>query len=112
MRLCGGYTLFFFVAAIFTFWHFFYYQKSMVWASDGLYQHYNAFMYFGSWCREVLKNIFLEHNFILPMWEWGLGYGSDIFTTLSYYSFGDPVSLISVFFPVELLRRRREKGNH
>ncbi len=101
LRLYGGYTVFFFVAAILTFWQFFCYQKSMVWASDGLYQHYNAFMYFGSWCREVLKNIFLEHNFILPMWEWGLGYGSDVFTTLSYYSFGDPVSLISVFFPVE-----------
>ncbi len=94
------YTAMFCVAALLTFWYFGYYKKSMIWAYDGLYQHYNAFVYLGSWCRELLKNIVIEHNFVLPMWEWGLGYGSDVFTTLSYYTFGDPVALISVFFPV------------
>jgi len=99
------YTAVFCVAALLTFWYFGYYKKSMIWAYDGLYQHYNAFVYLGSWCRELLKNIVIEHNFVLPMWEWGLGYGSDVFTTLSYYTFGDPVALISVFFRLHMQKQ-------
>jgi len=33
------------------------------------------------------------------MWEFGIGYGADVFTTLSYYVFGDPFSLISIITP-------------
>lgn len=73
----------------------------MVWASDGLYQHYNAFIYFGSWCKDIIKSIFFDHNIVIPMWEWGLGYGSDIITTLNYYIFGDPFAFISVFVPAK-----------
>ena len=99
MYLC--YTIFFCVAAVLVFWHFIYYGKSMVWKVDGLYQHYNAFIYLGSWCRDIIQNLFYEHKLVVPLWEWGLGLGSDVITTLSYYVFGDPFALVSVITPID-----------
>lgn len=94
-----SYSVCFIIAALLVFWYFILYGKSMVWSVDGLYQHYNAFVYLGSWCREIIKVLVTEHKLIIPMWEWGLGMGSDVLTTLSYYTFGDPFALISVFTP-------------
>ena len=99
MYLC--YIIFFFFAALLVFWHFVYYGKSMVWKVDGLYQHYNAFIYLGSWCRDIIRNLLYEQELVVPLWEWGLGLGSDVITTLSYYVFGDPFALVSVLTPTE-----------
>lgn len=93
------YTLFFVVACIVMLSFFLNAGKSLIWRNDGLYQHYNAFLYLGSWIREFLKNLLFKHTFSLPMWNWGIGYGGDVITTLSYYVIGDPFSLISVFTP-------------
>lgn len=93
------YTLLFAITALLNFSFFFRYGKSMVWTVDGSVQHYNAFLYLGSWFRTIIKTLFNEHRLIIPMWEWGIGYGADAITTLSYYTFGDPFSLISVFTP-------------
>lgn len=93
------YTLLFAFVAALCFSFFFRYRKTMIWSPDGLYQHYNAFLYLGSWCRAILKGLIYKHQLIIPMWEWGLGYGADILTTLSYYTFGDPFALVAVFTP-------------
>lgn len=77
------------------------YGKLPIWKNDGLYQHYNAFLYYGQWWRDLLHNIFVEHKFVAPVWEWSIGYGADVITTLSYYVFGDPFALISVITPRE-----------
>lgn len=73
--------------------------KSLVWNSDGLRQHYIALVYLGRWGREVLENIFLHHTFEIPLWDFSIGYGSDIMTSLHYYVFGDPLNLISIAVP-------------
>ena len=73
--------------------------KSFVWRSDGLKQHYTALAYYGNYLRSILKNLFVEHTFEVPMWDLHIGYGSDILTALNYYVIGDPVSLLSVFVP-------------
>lgn len=65
---------------------------------DGLEQHYTSFLYMGRWIKEICRNIFIEHNFIIPMWNHGMGYGADIPTTLAAYIF-DPFNYISVFIP-------------
>ncbi len=93
------YTLLFLLAASIAFFFFYRYEKTMIWENDGLYQHYNAFLYFGSWCRKILRSLFYDHKLVIPMWEWGIGYGADAITTLSYYTFGDPFALISVLTP-------------
>ena len=32
------------------------------------------------------------------MWDLKIGLGADILTSLNYYSFGDPLDLLAVFF--------------
>ena len=61
---------------------FFVNHKSMIWKEDGFRQHYVALAYFGKWGREIIKNIFLYHTFEIPLWDFSIGYGSDILTTL------------------------------
>ena len=72
------------------------YDKSFVWANDGLSQHFNAFVYLGDYLRGILKTLFTEGRLVIPMWEFGIGYGADIITTLQYYVLGDPVAIFSI----------------
>ncbi|MDO4276148.1 MAG: YfhO family protein [Eubacteriales bacterium] len=75
--------------------------KSFIWGpnGDGMRQHYTSLAYFGEYLREILTNIFINHTFEIPMWDVHMGYGSDIITTLHYYTIGDPLNLLSVFVP-------------
>lgn len=72
---------------------------SLIWPTDGLYQHYNAFVYLGSWYRTIIKNLFVHHKLLVPMWEFGIGYGNDIITTLAHYTLNDPFILFSIITP-------------
>ncbi len=93
------YTLIFGLFAIVFFSPFTVTGKSLIWKYDGLSQHFNAFVYLGDWVREILHNLFVEHQLIVPMWEFGIGYGADVFSTLQYYVLGDPIALLSVITP-------------
>ena len=93
------YTLIFGLFAIVFFSPFTVAGKSLIWKYDGLSQHFNAFVYLGDWVREILHNLFVEHQLIVPMWEFGIGYGADVFSTLQYYVLGDPIALLSVITP-------------
>lgn len=93
------YTVIFCLISIAVFFPFLETGKSFVWDPDGSTQHFNAFVYLGTWSREILKNLFFQHQLIIPMWEFGIGYGADIFTTLQYYVLGDPLALFSVVTP-------------
>ncbi|MDO4273913.1 MAG: YfhO family protein [Eubacteriales bacterium] len=73
--------------------------KTFIWRNDGLKQHYTALSYYGTYLRSVIKNILVNHSFSLPMWDLHIGYGSDILTTLHYYTIGDPLNLLSLFVP-------------
>lgn len=95
-----GYTIFFAIASLIVFSFFILYNKSFVFRGDGIYQHYNAFLYFGKNVREFIRNIFQNHNFSIPMWEWGLGPGSD---TISYQLFYDPFFIFAIFTPIKYM---------
>lgn len=75
--------------------------KSFIWGpyGDGMRQHYTSLVYLGEYLRDILYNIFVEHTFEIPMWDLHIGYGSDIVTTLHYYTLGDPLNLLSVLVP-------------
>lgn len=97
------YTAIFLITIIGFYFSFLYNQKSFIWnaeTKDGLTQHYNALMYYGRYLRSIIKNIFVSHQFVLPMWDFSIGYGADILTTLHYYVIGDPLNLLSVFVPM------------
>lgn len=96
-----AYTTMFAVMTVILFAPFWTEGKTLVWQQDGVYQHYNAFVYLGTWARGIFKTLLTEHRLVIPMWEYSIGYGADVFTTLIYYVFGDPFALVSVFTPVK-----------
>lgn len=73
--------------------------KTFIWSHDGLSQHFNSFVYLGTWGRDILRNLIFEHQLVIPMWEFGIGYGADVFNTLQYYVLGDPIALFSIVTP-------------
>lgn len=95
------FTLLFAAAMSAVLFYFLYYKKSFVWDCDGLYQHFNCFVYYGKYLRSLIKNLWENHVFAMPMWDMSIGFGSDVLTTLNYYGFGDPLALLSVFAPAQ-----------
>lgn len=101
IRYYAAYTLLFVMMIPIVYILLFSSGKSLIWKQDGFLQHYVALSYFGKWGREVLKNIFLLHNFQIPLWDFHVGYGSDVITTFHYYVIGDPLNLISIAVPAK-----------
>lgn len=75
--------------------------RSLVLATDGLSQHAPIVGYYGEYLRTILRNIFVNHSFEIPMFDFSIGLGSDIVSTLHYYGLGDPLNLLYVFVPIK-----------
>lgn len=93
------YSILFFVFAVLIYGFWFLNGRSLIWEIDGSKQHYPALVYLGQYLRELIVNFFHTGHLEFRMWDLKLGYGYDILTTLNYYSFGDPLDLLSVFVP-------------
>lgn len=93
------YTLIFLITFFFSYllW-FIIYNKSFIRGLDEFSQHYVGFINTGSWLRKILKNIFINHKFIVPLWSNSIGFGSDILISKGAY-IPDLFNYISVFFP-------------
>ena len=48
-------------------WYFLKYGKTFFRTYDGIDQHYLSFMNLGIWLREIFQNIFINHNFTIPL---------------------------------------------
>ncbi|MBR6483736.1 MAG: YfhO family protein, partial [Clostridiales bacterium] len=92
------YTLLFLFTSFGVFLWFFLTGRTMVWCVDGLPQHYNALVFYGSYLRTVLKTVFIDHSLNIPSWSFSLGEGGDILNVLHYYAIGSPLCVLSVFF--------------
>lgn len=93
------YTVLFAALCMVVFHPFYANHISLIWGSkgqDGLSQHLPSLVYFGEYVRNFFSNL-IHGNFHLPMWDMSIGYGSDILSTLNYYSIGDPLNLIYAF---------------
>lgn len=73
-------------------WH----GKSFFWQYDGLLQQYVWFVYTGQWLRELAGNVFIEHTFVIPMWEMHAGFGIDALRTVAYMAV-NPFYAVSAF---------------
>ena len=93
------YTVIFLLTALAVFSWFRTNDKSIIWDGDGMDQHINALAYWGDYLRRFLHSLFVEHRFSLPLWDFSIGFGSDVLTTLHYYVIGDPLTLLSAFVP-------------
>ena len=69
--------------------------------NDGLIQHYKALAYYSQYLKTFFKNLFINHQFIIPQWDFSIGEGADILQTLHMYAIGDPLAFFSVFFPLD-----------
>lgn len=88
------YTALFAVMCLLSFAGFYLRGWSMIWTEDGIKQHYQALAYIGRWGRSILRGEGIS------LWDFHLGQGADILTTLNYYGIGDPLTLFSIFVPV------------
>lgn len=57
-------------------------------------------MYLGKWGRSIIKDLFVNHHFSIPLWSQAIGYGGDIPTSLAAYLW-DPFNWISFFIPAK-----------
>ena len=71
------YTLAFWLMLALVFSEFIRLGKSFVWTGDGLTQYYPRALYFCRYIRELVSNI-LSGNFTLPMYDFTIGFGSEI----------------------------------
>lgn len=72
-------------------------HKSLIYSGDALQQHYPAAAYFCDYLRCAIRDFLQTGSLHLPEWDFQIGVGSDVLTTLNYYAFGDPLNLLYVF---------------
>lgn len=73
--------------------------KSLVWKIDGARQHYTAFVYLGEWIRSIVTGSIASGSLTVPLFDFSIGYGSDIVSTFSYYGLGEPLVWLSALCP-------------
>lgn len=74
-------------------------NRSLVYHADAWRQHLRALAYYGKWLRGNLWHLLHDHSLTPQTWSFGLGYGSDVLTTLHYYCIGEPLTALTVFVP-------------
>mgnify|MGYP004697611603 CR=1 FL=1 len=74
-------------------------NRSLVYHADAWRQHLRALAYYGKWLRGNLWHLLHDHSLTPQAWSFGLGYGSDVLTTLHYYCIGEPLAALTVFIP-------------
>lgn len=94
----GSYTLLFAVMAALTFFWYIITDMTLISDTAGMGQYYSSLLYFRSYLRDVLVNLIGGNGLVLPTYEFTLGLGGDILTTLVQYALGDPLSLLCMFF--------------
>ena len=69
-----------------------------IWGADGYSQMYPVFCYFISYVRQMLAG--LAHGRLsLPLYDFTLGLGGDILSTLNWHGFGNPFYLLGLLAP-------------
>lgn len=92
------YTFAFLIMAVIGFYPFIKFDCSFVWSPDGTSQHYIALVYWGKYLREIVKSV-LAGSLVIPQYDFSIGFGEDILSSLQYYVIGDPLNLLSVAVP-------------
>lgn len=90
------YTMLFSIISFIVFAIFIKYNKSFIWSTDGIKQHFVILYDF----NQIVRNIFKEG---IPMLSWNMGLGLDVIGQYSYYIIGDFFAYISLLFPMEKL---------
>ena len=100
--LCS-YSLLFCLSSFIIFSWYFLAGKSFVYDGDGTNQYLPIYIFWSRYLRTVFKNIFILHDFIIPQWDFSIGEGADIISTLSYNIVGDPFCFFSFLVPAQYM---------
>lgn len=71
------YTVLFAVFYFFIFSPFVLYNKSYLWSSDGMSQHYPSLLYTKQWVQSIIASI-QSGNLSIPLWNLQLGFGQEV----------------------------------
>ena len=97
------YTAAFGVVALFAFSVYIIKGKTLIWDADAWSQHFKALVYYANYLRGIVRTLFSEGRLVIPEWDFAIGEGGDVLTTLHYYVIGDPLTVFSVFVPTRYL---------
>ena len=97
------YTAGFFIIAVLAFSVYIITGKSLIWYADAWSQHYKALVYYAQYLRSILRTFISGGGLDIPNWDFSLGEGGDVLTTLHYYVIGDPLTVLSVFVPTKYI---------
>ena len=97
IRYTGLFVLIFSVS----FSWFFINNKSLIWQTDGIQQYFVTLVYYGKYLRQIIRELLTSGTIKFPMFDFSIGYGSDILTTFNGNPIGDPLNLLSVFFTAD-----------
>lgn len=101
LHLTAQYTVLWLVCAVLIAAIFTRNGRAALWVKDGVYQHFAAFDYLCQYLRALL----IDHS-PLPIFNFTLGQGADIITTLNSYDFLDPICALSAMLvPLSRLQR-------
>ena len=95
------FTFFFVITSILSFFQFKIQRKEFMIEYDSIAEHLTVLIYWGKYIRSFFYNLFINHTFILPQWDFSIGLGADILTTLHWYAIGEPLNLLAAFFKPE-----------
>ena len=95
------YTIIFLVMVLIAYLQFALNGKSFIWNSDGLAQHFPVLTYYSKLLRQTINSIFMGNGLQFPLWDFSIGAGADIITTLNYYGVGDPLCILAALFSVD-----------
>ena len=99
LRYFLAYTILYLILAGLLVFFFKLQNRSLVYHADAWRQHLRALAYYGKWLRGNLWHLLHDHSLTPQAWSFGLGYGSDVLTTLHYYCIGEPLAALTVFIP-------------
>ena len=97
------FTILFLLLSLLLFLYYAHNGMSLIFAGDDYTQHYRAFVYAVQYYRSIIRNVLISHSFSLKTFNFSLGFGADILTTLNYYAIGDPLVLLAVVVPTKYL---------
>jgi len=89
------YTFIFIIMILVVFCLFIFNNKSFVWESDGLNQHYRALLYYSQWLKSIVKTLLVDHQLVIPTYSFSIVYGS--------YAIGDPLNILAIFIPIKYM---------
>ncbi|MCM1320684.1 MAG: YfhO family protein [Bacteroides sp.] len=90
------FTWIFLIVVFFSFLEFLLNHKAFL-VSDTLSEYVTSLAYWGNYLRNTANTFVHTGKLHFPQWDFSLGLGSDIISTLNWYVVGDPLTLLAAF---------------